>query len=181
MSRLLRLVYVSKATFASCPESSVVSTQMRDILTQARKNNRKAKIGGALFFVGGYFFQCLEGKEQSVYQLLEKIKHDPRHENFKISYCKTVPRRHFRDWSMKYVPIVNEIKEIMTAGGYSSFTPTEFDESDINFIVDAFSNIDDASLNCETLRIDCRPKFHGFKFHWYKKTRLASHANSSDI
>ena len=178
MSRLLRLVYVSKATFAPCSESKHVDKRMQDILVQARRNNRKSKIGGALFFADGYFFQCLEGRESAVYALLEKIKQDSRHEGLKISYCKTVQRRHFRDWTMKYVPIVDEIKEMMIARGYLSFTPIKFDESDINTIVDAFSHIDDTSLSYEALRIYYRPQFYWLSLHWLKKLLPNSFANS---
>jgi len=101
MANLIRLTYVSKATFDCGASADELVSEVQDILAEARRNNQKSKVSGALFFGEGYFFQCLEGKPSLVLPLVEKIKTDPRHESFKISYQKAVPRRYFLSWSMK--------------------------------------------------------------------------------
>ncbi len=157
MANLIRLTYVSKATFdCSLGEGSVGSDELvqevQDILAEARKNNQKSQVSGALFFGEGYFFQCLEGKPSLVLPLVEKIKTDPRHEGFKISYQKAVPRRYFSGWSMKYVPVTPDVINLMKSRGYPEFDPVNFHESDINEMFEMFTKVDDTSLLNERLR-----------------------------
>ena len=152
MANLIRLTYVSKATFDCGASSDELVPEVQDILAEARRNNQKSKVSGALFFGEGYFFQCLEGKPSLVLPLVEKIKTDPRHESFKISYQKAVPRRYFSSWSMKYVPVTPEVIELMKSRGYPEFDPVNFHESDINEMFEMFTKVDDTSLLNERLR-----------------------------
>ncbi len=169
MRKLLRLVYVSHALFEVAPDSPDIEPELANILTKARKNNQRDNIGGALFFANGYFFQCLEGKEAAVYALLEKIKLDPRHKDLKISYCKRVRQRHFKFWSMKYVPVGDEVNQLIHSLGYEEFNPVNFAESDINSIVDLFTRIDDNTLSDSSLR-----EYHRLNVFWWQRfaTRL---------
>lgn len=79
-------------------------------------------------------------------ELIETLRLDGRHENLKISYLKHIRWRYFKDWSMKYVPVGNEVQELMVRNGYDSFTPNEFDEADINTIMDIFAHQPDPTL-----------------------------------
>lgn len=167
MRKLLRLVYVSHALFEMTSDSPDIEPELANILAKARKNNQRDNIGGALFFTNGYFFQCLEGKEAAVYALLEKIKLDPRHKGLKISYCKRVKRRHFKTWSMKYVPVGEEVNELIRSLGYQEFDPVTFAESDVNAVVDLFTRIDDNTLSNSNLR-----EYHRLDVVWWQ--RLAS-------
>lgn len=164
MAKLLRLVYVSRACFDFDSESSIINPNVKDILIKCRENNQKSKVGGALYFSNGYFFQCLEGRESSVHELVEKIKLDPRHTEFKISYCKTVRRRFFGSWSMKYIPITKEVTELISSLGYEGFNPIEFSEFDINLLMDLFTRLDDSSLNDVTMK-----EFHRHEIPWFKR------------
>jgi len=152
MANLIRLTYVSRATFDIRSESGELAPQLADILTQARRNNQESKISGALFFGEGYFFQCLEGKASLVLPLVERIKRDVRHEDFKISFQRNVRRRYFSTWSMKYVPVTPEIMRLMKSRGYPQFDPVSFQESDINEIFEIFTQVEDSSLLNERLR-----------------------------
>jgi hypothetical protein len=44
---------------------------------------------------------------------------------------------------MRYVPVLDEVKALIKSRGYDSFRPTEFDESDINAIINMFSTVKD--------------------------------------
>jgi len=162
MASLLRLAYVSKATIDLSHGIDDPDSEASQILLEARRNNRASKITGALFISGNFFFQCLEGKEDAVYALFESIKQDSRHEQVKMSYCKRVRRRHFGKWTMKYVPAADEVKQMMERRGYLSFNPVEFDESDINVIVDTFSRTEDTTAKISMFRTFNRPKNYWF-------------------
>ena len=53
---LIRLLYRSKET------SSFNKNDVESLVNQARKNNIKTEITGALIYVDGYFMQVLEGE-----------------------------------------------------------------------------------------------------------------------
>lgn len=175
MTQLIRLVYASRATFEFIPDSNSMFPELDDILMKARQHNQRFNIGGVLYFADGYFFQCLEGKEANVNQLLEKITLDPRHESLKISYCKNIRRRCFKQWSMKFVPKSQEVDNLIRRQGYSNFAPTEFKESDINLLIDLFTRLEDSSLKNKRLR-----EFHKLNLSWWKSLsqRLTMHSFS---
>ena len=138
--------------------------EVASILQQSRINNQKQKIGGVLYFADGYFFQCLEGKDSAVLDLMDKLKLDDRHEDIKVSYFKRIRRRCFKEWSMKYVPVGPDIEKLIASRGYHGFDPCKFDEADINSIIDLFTRLEDTSIKDERLRRSYR-----LKLHWWQK------------
>lgn len=54
---------------------------LRDILTEARDFNDLNGICGVLYYADNAFFQCLEGEQEVVERLFEKIQKDQRHYN----------------------------------------------------------------------------------------------------
>ncbi|RBP51170.1 BLUF domain-containing protein [Arenicella xantha] len=164
MAKLIRLAYASRACFEPSVGSSELEPDIIEILAQSRVNNQSAQIGGVLYYADGYFFQCLEGDESMVLNLVEKIRQDDRHRDLKISFCKKIRRRYFKAWSMKYVPIGNAVTDLIKSRGYSSFTPSEFDESDINSLLHLFSQLKDTSLKNEKLKACYR-----LKLHWWQR------------
>ncbi len=146
MFDLVRLIYTSRAQFNYADGGSGMEPEVAEILKQSRENNRQANIGGVLYFADGYFFQCLEGKRPHVLSLVQRLQKDKRHDDFKISYFRRARRRRFNDWSMKYVPVGEDVIDLIKSRGYSNFTPVTFDESDINSVIDLFSRMDDPSL-----------------------------------
>ncbi len=153
MGKILRLIYVSRASFIDNEgpdRDNELDSNVVEILATAREFNREARISGALYFADGFFFQCLEGKASVVYPLLERIKQDSRHTDLKVSYCKSVRRRLFKEWTMKYVPVAKEVIEVMQTKGYPDFSPVNFDESDINQIMQLFVKLEDANYNDNT-------------------------------
>ena len=74
-----------------------------DILKTARKNNKQKNITGVLFVGNGFFMQSLEGEEEDVKALFEKIKVDERHSNVKIIGFSELKERRFKSWDMAYI------------------------------------------------------------------------------
>jgi Sensors of blue-light using FAD len=94
MKPLIQLIYNSAAT-------CVFNNQdLENLLRGARETNAKLDVTGMLLFVDGCFFQVLEGEEDVVDRLAEKIRLDRRHSKMSIIIREPITRRVFRDWSM---------------------------------------------------------------------------------
>ncbi|GAA6134757.1 hypothetical protein NBRC116188_15460 [Oceaniserpentilla sp. 4NH20-0058] len=74
---------------------------LSDILATAIKHNNSDEITGILFFDNGKFIQILEGESEHLKPLLDRIQHDPRHQNFKLLMDEPIDHREINDWSMK--------------------------------------------------------------------------------
>ncbi len=141
---LIRLTYCSTATFPVQKYS--IEPEIGRILVQCRKNNRREEIGGVLHFGNGFFFQALEGDRARVNKLYNHIATDPRHEDVQVLSVKTVPRRMFPDWSMKYVALEERIKALLHSKRRSNFNPYKFDEAFVDELLQLFVSAEDPSV-----------------------------------
>jgi len=73
----------------------------RKILVAARTNNPLVGVTGVLFFDQHKFIQILEGEKEPLHELVDKIKLDPKHTNFKLLMDCEIARRELSDWNMK--------------------------------------------------------------------------------
>ena len=78
-----------------------LDVDLHDILSIAVEHNQSNDITGVLFFDNGKFIQILEGKKQELNALLDRIKLDTRHKNFKLLMDEPIEKREIQDWSMK--------------------------------------------------------------------------------
>jgi len=76
-----------------------------------------------LVYVDGQFLQVLEGEQEVVSALLEKISKDHRHRDIKVVYKTAIERRTFNAWQMAYVS--PSAKELATWAGLSNTTTLE--------------------------------------------------------
>jgi hypothetical protein len=74
------------------------------ILLQARRNNPKLDLTGALIVRGDLYLQLLEGPEAAVMATYARIARDNRHLAVKLLVQETVPARLFPDWTMRDDP-----------------------------------------------------------------------------
>ena len=114
---LIQLVYTSTA-IQPMPKSKLYK-----ILVDSRVSNKLADVTGLLVYVDGTFLQVLEGEQEMVSNLLDKISKDPRHTDVKVVYKTGVERRTFNDWQMAYVS--PSPKELATWAGLSNTTTLE--------------------------------------------------------
>ena len=70
------------------------------ILLQARRNNPKNELTGALIVRGDLYLQLLEGPEAAIMATFAKISRDDRHLAVKLLVKETVAERLFPNWSM---------------------------------------------------------------------------------
>lgn len=82
-----------------------------DILRAAIKVNTRFGVTGFLARHNQHFLQILEGDEIAVRGILEKIKRDPRHYDFKVLQEGFAAERNFPDWSMGYADL-SELKSL---------------------------------------------------------------------
>lgn len=119
MTDLVRLTYASMTTATSAG----VQHDLIDILHHARHRNAKRHIHGVLFYDNNYFFQCLEGERQQVFQLYHKIAKDPRHSNIVQLTCNDIEAPVFKRWQMKYVLEDSRIRHFFANHYGQKFNP----------------------------------------------------------
>ena len=90
------LIYASQKT-GTCSNHDV-----QNILGSARKNNPRLGITGILLEKNDTFIQILEGEKSAIETLVEKIRQDPRHQNFKILRRGITSKRAFTGWDMAF-------------------------------------------------------------------------------
>ena len=144
MSELIRLVYASRAAFQPAPVQQGVEPSVARILMQSRRNNAHANIGGVLYFGDGHFFQALEGDRNTVNQTYQRITADSRHSDVTILSLKTIPERLFADWSMKYVPAEDAVRQFIQVRDYQRFEPLKFQEEEAEALIELFQRHGDA-------------------------------------
>lgn len=100
------LVYVSLETHP------MTDSDLVDILAVAREKNIKLEITGLLLYRGGFFMQLLEGPEDAVDTLYDRIRRDVRHSDVLLIYKETIVEREFPGWSMGFSTIDHTINKL---------------------------------------------------------------------
>jgi len=98
-------------------------SKLYKILVDSRVSNKLADVTGLLVYVDGKFLQVLEGEQEVVTVLFEKISKDRRHKDVKVVYETGIERRTFNAWQMAYVS--PNPKELATWAGLSNTTTLE--------------------------------------------------------
>ena len=93
---LLSIAYVS-ASVDPMSEDDIAG-----ILTQARANNARSQLTGALLYHGGRFAQILEGPTEAVTARFDVISADPRHRIIQKVREVAIPERQFPEWTMGF-------------------------------------------------------------------------------
>lgn len=123
---LIRLAYASQATFRPQPAASGVEPHVGRILLASRRNNPRQGIVGGLYYGNQNFFQYLEGEEDQVHTLYERIRRDDRHRNVTTLLEEPLDQVTFSDWSMKYVPQAEDVSRILKRHDMDEFRPARF-------------------------------------------------------
>ena len=122
---LIRLCYVSRATFKPYTVNGM-DQQVAGILSQSRINNQRRNLVGALYYANGVFFQCLEGEESAIDQLLAQLQLDSRHTDLRVLSRLPIRERAFQDWEMKYAMLDREIRQFLREQHQAKFDPYKF-------------------------------------------------------
>lgn len=93
-----RLTYISKFSH------SLSRQEIEEIGIVSQRNNQRLNITGVLLTYQGIFFQILEGEEDLIENLYEKILKDPRHHDILcLKNEEHITSRSFPDWSMQLI------------------------------------------------------------------------------
>ncbi|MCL1469805.1 BLUF domain-containing protein [Argonema antarcticum] len=93
-----RLTYISKSS------RHLSIQEIENIGAISRKNNQKQNITGVLLCTQDIFFQILEGEEESIDKLYEKILVDDRHTDILCLQTEhDIKEKMFPDWSMQTI------------------------------------------------------------------------------
>jgi hypothetical protein len=96
------MYYIVYSSYATQPFDD---ERLKDLLIQSRDKNSSIGITGMLFYFDDKFIQLIEGEEQVVKELSDKIAKDNRHEYFVILKEGEIVDRYFADWSMGFKSI----------------------------------------------------------------------------
>ena len=88
------LIYVSQAVQA------MAASELAGLLQGAREFNRSQGVTGCLIYQDGCFLQMLEGRQEPLAALMDKVSKDARHRDVRIVIEGRAKRRVFVDWSM---------------------------------------------------------------------------------
>lgn len=94
----MNLVYY--IIYTSTPTAPPTKAVIDEILKDSRSSNEKKGITGMLLCTQDRYFQFLEGDEQEVNAVFDKIKKDPRHTGVYVRIRGFNHRRIFEEWSM---------------------------------------------------------------------------------
>lgn len=98
---LCQLIYLSHITATGLSNSSTLN----DIAEVANKLNKIDDITGILCYGNGYFFQCVEGTEQALTNLKNRLLVDDRHKDLKIFDFSAIDERRFEGWSLRSITL----------------------------------------------------------------------------
>jgi hypothetical protein len=99
---LRSLIYRSRAT-------SRLDAPALDALVQgARQHNHRVGVTGSMLYRDGAFLQWLEGPDEIVEGLFDRISRDPRHTGIEVLSDHHSSRRLFHDWDMRLVTDTTE-------------------------------------------------------------------------
>lgn len=110
---MYQLIYLSHASDDFDPYGD---KGIQSILQTASMTNSMNDITGMLIYRNHIFLQLLEGEEEQVKELYEKIKSDSRHKDIQTILEQDTDKRVFPTWSMAYsdlegreIDLVNEV------------------------------------------------------------------------
>lgn len=93
---------LSTLLYASSARSGITDKDIDDIVATARAVNAELDVTGILAFDGNGFAQILEGEDEVIKTLYEKIERDRRHFGCVLLSYGEIDRRRFEDWTMAY-------------------------------------------------------------------------------
>lgn len=91
-----RLIYISST------RTAFADSELEEILRISRRNNAAVGVTGLLIAGGRRFLQVLEGTEDAIDTVFQRIKQDPRHHAVVVLSRSAIAAPNFAQWSMGY-------------------------------------------------------------------------------
>lgn len=105
--------------YSSIGNQDLNKNELDKFLDPIRKNNKLLNVTGMLLYSKGSFLQVLEGEEDVVKSLYNKISKDTRHSKVTKIVEEPIYKRDFENWSMGCSILTN--KDIANIDGINDF------------------------------------------------------------
>ncbi len=116
MTTLVEIVYSSRAAVP------FDEGDLKALLAKARTKNAAQNVTGILLYHNGSFFQVLEGTEEAVQTVYERVQKDPRHDSLTLLRRRNIAEREFGDWAMAFMTSSTRATQLRAKlEGYSDF------------------------------------------------------------
>lgn len=102
--------YISKAATNS---SSHIPNELIAILQRSRVKNRMHGLVGFISYRKGRYFQVVEGPDEQVDRLMEKLSVDVRHSDIQVLLETSIKEPSFSNWEMKLVASMEQDPNVM--------------------------------------------------------------------
>jgi class 3 adenylate cyclase len=103
-----RIIYISKIT------NPLSNKEIESIGIVSSQNNKQRNVTGTLVFFEKMFFQIIEGDDNEVDQLFQKIGNDPRHcDIIRLKTEDDINDRLFPNWNMKMINLDNNVDDLL--------------------------------------------------------------------
>lgn len=93
---------VYQVLYRSTATKHLTNQELLGLLEQARHFNVTNQITGLLLYSEGQFVQAIEGREEVVKSLYERIQQNPWHHQIETVDERLLPARRFSEWSMDF-------------------------------------------------------------------------------
>lgn len=116
---LRSIAYVSRATRAFIPE------ELDALLVDARMFNASVEVTGALFYHAGKFFQYIEGPDNSIAEVYQRIVQASSHTDIEKLLDTKIRHRYFETWHMGFCePTETAVQQLANASWEQSMPIT---------------------------------------------------------
>lgn len=109
---------LSSLIYRSVTQQNVDKEAMIRLLADANQKNNEFQISGLLFYDAPFFFQVLEGPEESVTALYENILKDSRHSDVVLLTHENIKTRQYPNLGMHFIDIEKIKANAMTLDEY---------------------------------------------------------------
>ncbi|WP_286761208.1 BLUF domain-containing protein [Salegentibacter sp. UBA1130] len=92
-------------SYVSTANPALSETEIQNALDFSKDWNNNHNITGILLYSQGNFFQVLEGEEQILKDLFNRIKADERHHNVITIFQKSIPNTRFDGYQADFISL----------------------------------------------------------------------------
>ena len=148
---LCQFVYLSHITSTGLTNASTLN----DIAEVSNKLNKIDNVTGILCYGNGYFFQCVEGTEQALTNLKNRLLVDDRHKDIKILDFSTIDERRFNGWSLRSITLERWMMDEPKLKAFMPFKPDKWKTGDWQEFLDILQGYYEAQET--TMDTDSQP------------------------
>lgn len=135
-TELFQLVYISRITSTGLSSPSTLN----DISEIAIERNQADDITGILCYGNGYFLQCVEGSEQALTNLKNRLLVDDRHKELEILDFSAITERRFSSWSLRSITLERWMTREPELKQFMPFKPYNWGKNEWRKFLDILQN-----------------------------------------